>query len=240
MSRGDVRRATTLMFTGVLASLGVLTLPGCGEECEGRFCRDRKSGAAPEGEDAGDATDPTAPMCTVFGKPHLGLGGEDLAATNDGPPDGDRARAKPYDALRTEYGRVLGSSNHPALVDRAGGTFGIAPERWFLEPIMSAVFVDTAFKVAFEGCLLVTSDPRFSATPSATRATRQCAEWARRFWSRDATPEEIAACVEVALDTTPETYGRPGVDETTREVTPPRRWAYTCASVLASAGFLTY
>ena len=52
------------------------------------------------GTDAG--TDPTAPACTVFGAPHIGLGGEDLAATNNLAAYADRARAKPYSALGTD------------------------------------------------------------------------------------------------------------------------------------------
>ncbi len=231
-----------LLFSGALVVPGLVALQsGCAPEDCDRLCRDRRNSASSEVDASVDSEAPSAaPMCTVFGKPHIGLGGEDLAAKQDGPPNGDRARAKPYAALLTEYARVLGSEHRPSLVDKAGGTFGIAPDRWFLEPLMSAVFVDTAFKVAFEGCLSVTSDARYSAPPAVGTATVQCTEWARRFWSRDATPEEVAACVDVALDTTPETYGRPNVDETTREVTPPRRWAYACASVLTSAGFLTY
>jgi hypothetical protein len=236
------RHLHALFFSCAFVVPGLVALPsgGAPEDCD-RLCRDRRSSASSSEADASiDAEVPAAPMCTELGKPHIGLGGEDLAANQDGPPHGDRARAKPYDALLTEYARVLGSDNRPSLIDEAGGTFGIAPERWFLEPLMSAVFVDTAFKVAFEGCLSVTSDARYSAPPAVGNATVQCTEWARRFWSREATADEIAACVDVALDTTPETYGRPNVDEATREVTPPRRWAYACASVLTSAGFLTY
>jgi hypothetical protein len=50
----------------------------------------------------------------------------------------------------------------------------------------------------------------------------------RKFWSRNATPDEIAACVNVAtVDASKETDAK-------------RKWAYTCAAVMTSAGFVTY
>lgn len=163
----------------------------------------------------------TAPMCVTGGKPHIGLGGEDIAAKDDGPPGGDRARVKPFTALVTEYGRVLGTS--PASVDSAGSTFGIPQDRWFLEPIASGVYVNKAFEVAFEGCSdMIAGDSKFEVTPSKESAHDACSEWTRRFWSRDATPEQLDACVSAATE---------GTD---------RPWAYACASVLTSTGFLTF
>src|SRR4051812_5299009 len=52
--------------------------------------------------DASAAGSSTAPMCVTGGKPHIGLGGQDIAAQDDGPPGGDRARVKPFTALVTE------------------------------------------------------------------------------------------------------------------------------------------
>jgi hypothetical protein len=217
--------------------------------CEIGFCRDSHPAADGTEGAAADATAgaPNAPSCTVFGQSHIGLGGEDLAAKDDGPPGGDRARSKPYSALLTEYGRVLGSQNAPSSIDTKGPTFGIAADRWYLEPIASAVFVSTAFEVAFEGCLKMTgelpggsADARYAAEPTKDTAGVECAEWIRRFWSHAGTPDTIDACVAVATDTTSETYGRPTVDETTRATTPRRRWAYACASVLTATGFLTF
>ena len=46
--------------------------------------------------------------------------------------------------------------------------------------------------------------------------------------SSSSSQAEVDACVKVAM-----------VD-TTKETDPKRRWAYTCASVLTSAGFMTY
>jgi hypothetical protein len=192
--------------------------------CELGFCRDSRSADGTDDDDAGaegGAAAADAPSCTVFGQAHIGLGGEDLAAKDDGPPGGDRARKGP--------------------------TFGIAADRWYLEPIASAVFVNAAFEVAFEGCLKMTGelaggsgDPRYAVAPTKDAAGVECAAWTRRFWSRAGTPDTIDACVSVATDTTSETYGRPSIDETTRAINPRRRWAYACASVLTATGFLTY
>jgi hypothetical protein len=163
----------------------------------------------------------TAPMCVTGGRPHIGLGGEDVAAKVDGPAGGDRARIKPFSALTTEYGRVLGKT--PSSVDAAGPTFGIAQDRWYFEPIASAVFINKAFDVAFEGCSdLTESDPKFAVAPTKESAHDACTTWTRRFWSRDATPDQLDACVAAAMD---------GTD---------RPWAYACASVLTATGFLTY
>ena len=236
----------------VLGTLAVACAPDA--DClQHNACFDTQPAAASAGEvgdggagaDAGPAA--VAPSCTIVGLAHIGLGGEDLAAQADGPLGADRARAKPYSALLTEYGRVLGPENAPASIANTGPTFGVPADRWYLEPIASAVFVDTAFDVAFEGCLKMTgdigggsADPKYATAPTKTTAGAVCAEWIRRFWSRTGSPDQIDACVSVATDGTSETYGRPSVDETTRATTSPRRWAYACASVLTATGFLTF
>ena len=76
----------------------------------------------------------------------------------------------------------------------------------------------------------------YAVMPTAESARVECASWIRRFWSREASPEQIDACAAVALETTTETYD----EATTRDVTPKRRWAYACASVLSGTGFLMY
>jgi hypothetical protein len=197
------------------------------------------------GTEAG--VDPTAPACTVFGKPHIGLGGEDLAATNNLVAYADRARAKPYSALLTEYARVLGAANRPSSIDGFGATFGEPAARWYIEPMATAVFVNTAYNVAFEGCLRLTGeiaggtvDARFATTPVKATAAKVCGEWTRTFWSREGTPQQIEDCVSAALEATTETYGGGSIQEVTRPTTPKRQWAYACASVLSSSGFLMF
>ena len=66
------------------------------------------------------------------------LGGEDLAATNYLAAYADRARAKPYSALLTEYTRVLGAANRPSSIDGLGATFGEPAARWYIEPMATA------------------------------------------------------------------------------------------------------
>ena len=196
-----------------------LLAPACtpDAECSGsKSCRESRGG--PGDEDA-SATTAQALQCTTFGKPHVGLGGLDVAAVAEGAAAGDRARAKPYSALLGEYSRVLGPGNVPASLGNAASTFGVANERWYLEPVLSAVFLNTAFDVAFEGCTTLTS--RLPA-PTEDSARTQCASWMRSFWSRDATPDQLDACVAAALES------------------PDRPWAYACASVLSATGFLTY
>jgi hypothetical protein len=203
------------------------------------------AGTDPTADDGG--TDPTAPACTVFGKSHIGLGSEELAATNNVVAYSDRARAKPYSALLTDYERVLGTANNPASLNGLGGTFGDPPERWYIEPMASAVFVNTAYNVAFEGCLRLTgdidggtADPRFATAPVDASANTVCGEWMGAFWNREGTPDQIHECVSAALEATTETYGGGSIAEVTRPTTPKRQWAYACASVLSSSGFLTY
>ncbi len=197
------------------------------------------------GPDAG--TDPAGPACTVVGAPHIGLGGEDLAATNNVAAYGDRARAKPYSALLTEYARVLGTANRPTSIDGYGATFGEPAARWYVEPMATAVFVNTAYNVAFEGCLRLTGelaggavDARFATAPVKATAMTVCGEWTRKFWSREGTAQQIEACVSAALEATTETYGGGSIQEVTRPTTPKRQWAYACASVLSSSGFLMF
>lgn len=225
----------------IAIALIVMTTSGC-SVCLDETCELDNAGT---GTDAG--VDPTAPACTVFGKPHIGLGGEDLSAKNNLVAYADRARAKPYSALLTEYARVIGVANRPSSIDGLGGTFGEPAARWYIEPMASAVFVNTAYNVAFEGCLRLTGDitggtvdARFATAPTSASAKAVCGEWMRTFWSREGTPAQIDECASAALEATSETYGGGSVAEVTRATTPKRRWAYACASVLTSSGFLTF
>jgi hypothetical protein len=172
--------------------------------------------------------DPNAPKCTDVGASHVGFGGEKLEEKRVNAKIGtDRARMKPYSALKGEYERVIGVA--PPSLEAAGPSFGNPPERFSSEPRASAIQVYTAFRVAFDGCLTYTeSDAAFAAAPTPASASEQCTAMARRFWSRAPTKEEVGACVKVATE------------DSASEGAPRRRWAYTCATLLSSAGFLTY
>ena len=245
-----------LSVVSVLSLLAACALGACAPEAnclDDKSCADSRSAGGAAGDDGGATAANTAaaaangPVCTVLGKPHIGLGGVDVASSTDGPASGDRARTKPYSALVTEYARVLGGENAPALIGSTGPTFGVAADRWYLEPTASAVFIDTAFEVAFEGCLRKTgeipggsAEPKYAVAPMPATARDACTYWTRVFWSHDPTPPQLDACVAAVLDPSSETYGRPGVDEVTHPMTAKRRWAYACASVLTATGFLTY
>ena len=234
------------MLRALLLPVIVLVAPACaaGSDClDGQPCANGgRPVASRDGADAGGPAATPAPACTTRGRPHVGLGGTDLAARTEVPRARDRIRAKPYPALAADYARFLGEENRPRGLERAASTFGVPAERWFFEPLPTAAFVGTAYEVAFDGCLRATgatpggkADPRCAAPPTDASARALCAEWTRRAFRRAGSPDEIAACAKVAIGTTTETYAG-----ASRPVTPERRWAYACASVLSATGFLTY
>lgn len=188
----------------------------------------------PGAEGAGGAVDPAAAANPTYGcseraKKYVGFGKTDLVSARLDAVEGiDRQRVKPYSALVGEYTRVTGVTA-PALLGQSGSTFGQPVARWNEEPEGSAVNLYTAFRIGFETCLVYTqTDAKYAAAPADATATSECRAMARRFWSRTATPEESAACVQMATV------------ESAKETDPRRRWAYACASVLTAAGFLTY
>lgn len=177
------------------------------------------------GEDGKPAADDPA-LCTS--KTYAGFENFELTSERKVQKLGtDRARMKPFSALQTEYTRVLG--NTPASLTGAAATFGQPPARWYEEPAANAVALQTAQNIAFDGCLTYTATAtEFASAPDQTSAETQCAAMARKFWSKTPGPSEISACVEVA------TTG------SAAEPNARRKWAYACASVLTSAGFLAY
>jgi hypothetical protein len=177
-------------------------------------------GATPGGTDPGDPV-----LCTS--RTYAGFDSTQLHADRLVARVGiDRSRIKPFSALSDEYTRVLGAA--PATLAGSGPTFGQVPKNWYEEPQSNAVALQTAYSIAFDGCITYTAKPEFDATPDATNAPVQCSAMARKFWSKTPSPQEIQACVDVA------TTGAAA------EPQPRRKWAYACASVLTSAGFLTY
>lgn len=227
-----------------------------GTDClDGESCNDPNNPDGPgKGDDPGTtpANAPPAPLCADTGKPHVGLGGTELTVGRaEAIAQSDRGRMKPYSVLQNDYARVLGAANNPGLIGATGSTFGSPPARWYSEPQANAVALFTAFRVAFEGCLEYTGavqnsqgatvgDAKYGTAPDAAAARTECSAWARKFWSRDATPDELQACVDVAVtDSVNETVADNG-NLVTKPTEPKRRWAYACATVLSSTGFLAY
>lgn len=159
---------------------------------------------------------------------YAGFGGRSLDVDRlDRVVNTDRRRVKPYDMLPGEYNRVL--ANTPSYITGQGATFNAQPARWFEEQQLTAVSVYQAFTASFQGCLTVTATgTQYGANPTAATAATECTSFQRRFWSRAPTAAETTACVGFAT-------GAANNDANAR-----RRWAYTCAAVLTSAGFLTH
>lgn len=170
---------------------------------------------------------PVAPRCDL-GKKWVGLGGVELTEGRTDLDVGlDRGRVKPYTTLQADYARVLGAT--PPLLTGMGPTFGEAPSRWYQEPQASAISLYTAYRVAFQGCLTYTATAaKWASVPNLSTAQTECVGFAEKFWSRSPSTEEVAQCVKIA------------VEDSTIENDVRRRWAYSCAGVLSSAGFLTY
>lgn len=175
-----------------------------------------------------EPVEPTPPPRCDMGKSYTGFAGTMLEAGRVDMDMGvERSRVKPFSSMAGEYQRVLATT--PALLANAQSTFGIEPNRWLVEPQANAISLYTSYRIAFQGCLTATATAtEFGTLPSNGTAQTQCTTWARKFWSRDPSQTEVDSCVKVAMvDTTSETNAR-------------RRWAYTCASLLTAAGFLTF
>lgn len=179
---------------------------------------------------AGAGTRVTAPEVALCdpGRSYQGFGGNDLTLDRREVDVGfERARTKPFAALQSEYVRVLG--NTPDLLAQSESTFGLTPARWYPKTDPNAVSLYQAYRIAFQGCLTLTSQPaQYAQLPTIETARSECGLWAKRFWSRTAMAPEIEACANVI-----------GVYSTS-ETSVRRRWAHGCASVLTASDFLTF
>jgi hypothetical protein len=223
-------KAMRIRKTIYLASAISLLLVACGDDGDPNALRGKNNGdpngQTPPGEQP-PGQDPNDPaLCKS--KEYAGFDNLRLDADRKAFKLGeDRGRVKPFGALQTEYARVLGAA--PASLQGSGATFGQVPKNWYEEPEANAVALQTAYNIAFDGCLTFTATaPEFEKAPDATSAAAQCGAMARKFWSKTPGPQEIQACADVA------------VTGAAKEPAARRKWAYACASVLTSAGFLTY
>ncbi|HEX7666545.1 MAG TPA: hypothetical protein VF407_18590 [Polyangiaceae bacterium] len=215
----------SLMASALLAcagcSSGDLGIPGDGTDGNGN------NGGNGGGGD-GTGTNSTPPLCTTTGTAYAGFAGTVLGSDRVQAVIGaDRGRIKPFSALGDEYMRV--SNYTPPVLASNASTFAEPPANWYQEPTSSAITVYTTYRASFQSCLQVTQDATtYGAAPTNATATAQCTAWTRKFWSRDATPDEMNTCTGVALT------------DTASEPDMGRRWAYVCAAVLSSAGFVSY
>jgi hypothetical protein len=176
----------------------------------------------------GDGTDGGGDPGMCAGRAYTGFGGTDLTAGRVvGNIGDDRRRVLPYSALQTEYPRVLGAT--PASLASEAATFGSSQPRWYGEPQSSAISLYAAYSVAFDGCLAtMAAKAQYATAPAAATAMTECTNMTSLYWTRAATSDELAACTTLA------------VTGLSSEIDPYRRWAYVCASVLTSDGFLTF
>ena len=183
-------------------------------------------GSDPAGVDGTAGADPTQPGTCAVGIAHPGFANTDFVADRKPGAIGvDRRRVKPYSAMTSEFTRALGGT--PAALATSGSAFGDVPARWYLEPTAGAVSIFTTYSLAFSECYDTMSAPNFAQMPTADTAAAQCSQMQRKIWQRSATPDETKACSDFTLGLTDEPVAR-------------RRWAHACASIMSSAGFITY
>lgn len=194
---------------------------------------------------------PSVAVCSGGGGPqgrgYVGLDGELLEA---GRPDAVALQDvdRPY-RIFDKYGlwtlpgdvqRAIGSDSFTDAEHRdpgLGGSFGVPPEHWYAESEVGSFAVFTTFAYAFKACRrTIDAPPRRSVAgwyehtafpPTSERATAFCERTQTEAWLRPPTAEERSACVALALD----------LEE---EPEPQARWAYVCASILASSNFLSF
>ncbi|MFO0723848.1 MAG: hypothetical protein U1E65_08710 [Myxococcota bacterium] len=195
---------------------------------------------------------PSVALCSSSGGPlgrgYVGLAGETLEA--------DRADVaalvdvdRPYRVfdkygmwtLPVDIQRAIGSeefSDDRELRDPGlGGSFGVPPEHWYAESEVGGFAIFTTFAYAFRACRrTIDAPPRRSQTgwyehtasaPTEESASAYCRRAQTEAWLRPPTQPELRACVALALNLEDEPE-------------PKARWAYVCASIIASSNFLAY
>lgn len=163
------------------------------------------------------------------GRTYKGFGGVELASGREDkiPPLGNRYRVKPFVALSADITRVFGTA--PKSLTGAASTFPAAEARWYIEPIASGVTMFATFRIAFEGGLTTAaSDTMLSAAPTPESAQAVCSKYIELAWQRPGTTAEINHCKNVAIMAT------------AKETDPKSRWAYTIASIISAADFVSY
>jgi hypothetical protein len=222
--------ATHLSLLSMVVMLGA-SLSACAEEADeltgGRVSKPGdNSGANPDDPNA----TPAALQCTEKpeGRSYVHFDGKKLEELRLNENVGvNRARQKPYPVMKGEYQRVLGLV--PASLEASAGSFDDPPARWFAEAQHSGVSLNAIFDISFEGCTAYTKTaPEYAAAPTAETAKTVCTALIRKAWSRTASPDEIAACTDLAMN------------KLAAEPDARRRWTYVCSSILSSSQFLTF
>jgi hypothetical protein len=208
------------MRTTTLAILSSLLATACIGEIGGS--------AGDDDMGSGSGSGSSEPVTCDQARTYLGFDGNALEADRPQIAAGtDRIRMKPFAVLSAEYSRALGLASFNTAI--YAGTFGKSPARWFDEPEASAATLQAGFALAYDGCTQATATGAdFAMAPTAVVADRLCRDFARKAWQREATDDEASTCATFA------------VSQTNPADAPAKRWAYTCAAVLASSDFLAY
>lgn len=201
-------------------SLFVVGLAACGDDPTNLL------GSRGPGNGGGDGLPPEALECTAKpeGRSYVNFDGAQLQEKRINENVGiNRARQKPYAVLAGEYQRVLGAV--PPRLATSAASFDAPDARWYEEAAYSGVSLNAFYDLSFDACRASVKE---TAMPTPDTAKTFCSGLMRKAWSRTPTPDEINGCVDLATN------------KLGTEADPKRRWAYTCASILSSANFLTF
>jgi hypothetical protein len=208
-----MQRLLVCVFSAAVLAFGCSAQPaGTFEDDEGKL---------------GDGGSVDGPACKP-GRDYDGFGGEKIGDTGraEGEAGQSHRRVKPLSALRTEYARVLGKT--PASLAAQSDSIGKQEPRFFAEPQANAVALYSLYVVAFDGCVAQLDSGPFASAPTMESARTQCHELGRKYWSRTLSNDEAEACANLAVNELPAASA------------PNQRWGHACASLLTSAGFLSY
>jgi hypothetical protein len=207
-------------------------------------------GASPEPTFAGPQSVPELPPAAVCqnapsGRGYLGLAGERLEAGRTdtaGGVEGHRPfrnfmENNTWTLVREVRGALgAGGAQDPEAVSPGvGACFGAPPRGWYEPSTVGPFAVFTTFSYAFKVCERTIAAPpaalkagwyeHTAFEPTAERADTFCRRAQKSAWLREPSADEVRTCVELALDLGTEPDFK-------------KRWAYVCASVLASVNFL--
>lgn len=165
-------------------------------------------------------------LCEDQGQRYQGFGDTSIPADRLPGYEGyDLKRLKPYSALEAEFRRALGTV--PTELSKSATVFGAPPERWHTEAFFTAVSLYDFFRLSFDACEQhLATNPPGSLEHVAVRD--RCAAWADALFERTGTEAEVALCTD-AIETVAED-----------EADPTKRWAYGCAALASSPGFLSF
>lgn len=215
-----------LLATGLVAALTVAACSSNPGDLDGL------GGSGDDTQGGGGNTSPAA-ACAASTVTYTGFDGADLAGSRVQAVAGaDHVRLKPYPLLYGDFERVLGPmpATAKAQFDGAASSFDAARPRYLVEPKATGVGMTSWFDVSFgmANVYVTANAAKYGAMPTPDTAKDFCTTFAKSAWRRDATPDEITSCVDLATT------------KLGMEPSAARRWTYVLASLLSTADFLGY